>query len=96
MTKPYDARWRRLRALFLRANPACVFCKERGRIELATVVDHKIPHRGDMDLFWDQTNWQSLCATCHNSPKKRMEMSGALPGCDEDGVPVDPGHHWSG
>lgn len=32
---------------------------------LATVVDHKRPHRGDLQLFWDRNNWQGLCEDCH-------------------------------
>lgn len=32
----------------------------------AIVVDHVRPHRGDMVLFWDVANWQSLCLSCHN------------------------------
>lgn len=39
----------------------------------AKVVDHKIPHRGDMTLFWDSSNWQGLCTTCHSSVKQREE-----------------------
>jgi 5-methylcytosine-specific restriction protein A len=30
------------------------------------VVDHRIPHRGDKRLFWDQSNWQSMSKTCHD------------------------------
>ena len=96
MSKLYGARWAKRRAAFLQDNPFCVFCRERERTELATVVDHIIPHRGDMELFWDEENWQPLCGTCHNSTKKRMEMSGNLPGCDAEGNPIDPGHHWAG
>lgn len=33
----------------------------------ATVVDHIIPHRGDQKLFWDRSNWQALCKSCHDS-----------------------------
>lgn len=33
---------------------------------LAIIVDHIIPHRGDMKLFWDEDNWQSLCKHCHD------------------------------
>lgn len=29
------------------------------------MVDHIIPHKGDQSLFWDQMNWESLCARCH-------------------------------
>lgn len=69
----YDSRWRRARAEFLSENPLCEYCKARGLYVSATVVDHKIPHRGDIDLFWDRSNWQSLCASCHNSEKQRQE-----------------------
>ena len=40
----------------------------------ASVVDHIRPHRGDMVLFWDQTNHQSQCESCHFA-KTMMEMS---------------------
>ncbi|MCG2586507.1 HNH endonuclease signature motif containing protein [Massilia sp. TS11] len=43
---------------------------------MASVVDHKVAHRGDMKLFWDRDNWQSLCPSCHSSVKQRMEKSG--------------------
>ena len=48
----YGGRWQRARLLFLQANPLCVFCERVGRVELASVVDHILPHRGDQDLFW--------------------------------------------
>jgi len=66
----YDSRWRKARARFLKANPLCVRCKEAGRLVKATVVDHKVPHRGDTGLFWDESNWQPLCKQCHD--KKTM------------------------
>jgi 5-methylcytosine-specific restriction protein A len=42
----------------------------------ASVVDHRIPHRGDMVLFWDKTNWQSMCAPHHSADKQREEANG--------------------
>jgi 5-methylcytosine-specific restriction protein A len=39
---------------------------EQGRLVKATVVDHIVPHRGDVKLFWDENNWQSLCKSCHD------------------------------
>lgn len=39
----------------------------------ANVVDHKVPHRGNMQLFWDSANWQPLCATHHSRDKQREE-----------------------
>lgn len=63
----YDARWRRERLRYLRANPLCVTCREDGRLTPATVVDHIVPHCGDEALFWDRTNWQAMCKCCHDT-----------------------------
>lgn len=49
-----------------------------------------------MALFWDKSNWQGLCAHCHNSHKQRREKSGVEVGSDVDGFPLDPRHHWAG
>lgn len=90
----YGGRWRRERKAFLQRNPLCKFHMERGVIEAATVVDHIIPHHGKEQLFWDQSNWQPLCKPCHDSHKQRLEKSGRVIGCDADGLPIDPNHHW--
>ena len=62
----YDARWRSARELFLANEPLCRNCMLQNIITGADVVDHIIPHRGDHELFWDQTNWQPLCYSCHS------------------------------
>ena len=62
----YTARWQRARRTFLAQHPLCAECERQGRLTGATVVDHVIPHKGDMVLFWDSENWQSLCKTCHD------------------------------
>ena len=62
----YDARWQRARLAFLQKHPLCEECLKGGRPVPATVVDHRIPHRGDMELFWDTNNWSALCAHHHN------------------------------
>ncbi|MGE6324130.1 HNH endonuclease [Psychrobacter sp. NPDC078370] len=62
----YDARWRSARLLFLNDNPLCKHCKANDIIMGADVVDHILPHRGNQELFWDQTNWQPLCYPCHS------------------------------
>ncbi|MGA9851855.1 MAG: HNH endonuclease [Gammaproteobacteria bacterium] len=41
-------------------------CEKNGKTMLASVVDHIVPHRGNTTIFWDRTNWQSLCRRCHN------------------------------
>jgi 5-methylcytosine-specific restriction protein A len=90
----YGGRWQKARETYLRQHPLCVDHQRRGYIVPATVVDHVVPHRGDQRLFWDKSNWQSLCKTCHDSHKQRIERGGAVVGCDLAGLPVDPGHHW--
>jgi len=73
----YGAKWQKARATFLRSHPLCVMCLEQdGRAEPATVVDHRIPHRGNQALFWDENNWQPLCATHHSRDKQRAEAKG--------------------
>lgn len=61
------ARWVRRRKAFLADHPLCVECAVRGLTKLATTPDHRLPHRGDETLFWDETNWQALCASCHSA-----------------------------
>lgn len=87
--------WREARQFILRENPWCVFCVRSGRRTPATVVDHIIPHRGDLKLYGDIENLQGLCKSCHASVKQTLERSGSLRGCDVDGTPLDPEHPWS-
>lgn len=71
----YNYAWQQAREQYLRANPLCVYCKRKGLLTAATVVDHMVAHRGDQELFWDRENWQSLCATCHSGDKQREEAN---------------------
>ena len=65
-SRGYGPAWRRARKQYLEAHPLCVECMKEGRYVKATVVDHIVPHRGDQKLFWDQSNWQALCKSCHD------------------------------
>jgi hypothetical protein len=67
-------------------------CEASGKTTLAECVDHITPHKRDKVLFWDSANWQSLCAHCHNSRKKRAERLGYDPTPGLDGLPVDSRH----
>lgn len=63
----YGVKWQRARDAYLAAHPLCVECEKRNNLIPATVVDHIVPHKGDVNLFWDSAgNWQALCAPCHN------------------------------
>ena len=69
----YGYRWQKASKGFLKKNPLCVECKEQGSTTQAEVVDHIVPHKGDMKLFWDRDNWQSMCVPCHNSKTARED-----------------------
>jgi 5-methylcytosine-specific restriction protein A len=73
ITALYGVAWRKARAHFLRSHPLCMCaeCSAAGLLVPATVVDHITPHRGDVRLFWDQTNWQSLTKPCHDRKTAR-------------------------
>ena len=95
MAWPYTYKWQQAAKSFLANHPLCEMHKLNGEIVQAEVVDHKAPHRNDMRLFWDSTNWQSLCKFCHDSHKQRFEKSGLVAGCNDKGIPKDPNHHWN-
>ena len=62
----YNRRWRRASKIFLKKHPLCEICKKKGIIKSAECVDHIIPHKGDMKLFWDESNWQAACISCNS------------------------------
>ena len=86
--------WHRLRHRQIKDEPRCCNCAKMGRVTVATVADHIVRHNGDHDLFHDPDNLQSLCTNCHNSYKRRLEVSGTIAGCDVNGIPLDPKHNW--
>ncbi|MFA5377012.1 MAG: HNH endonuclease signature motif containing protein [Dehalococcoidia bacterium] len=69
----YDRRWRDYRTAYLAVHPLCVECERQGVLRAATVVDHIMPHRGDMGLFWDSANHQALCKRCHDRKTAKGE-----------------------
>lgn len=97
MPSPYGRKWRTARGQFLAKHPLCIMCERARRDTIATIVDHIIPHGGDLKLFWDRKNWQPLCQPHHDSTKRAQERGGAetAGGVDLDGRPTDPGHLWN-
>lgn len=60
----YDARWRKIRLMHLRAHPLCVDCASRHLTVAATDVDHILPlAQGGTHAA---ENLQSLCHSCHS------------------------------
>lgn len=75
----YGRDWQRVRAEHLKMEPVCRFCRERGDVVAAEVVDHikTIEERPDLRLVHD--NLRSLCLTCHNTRTAIERRTGRLP-----------------
>jgi 5-methylcytosine-specific restriction protein A len=92
----YDTkRWKALRLYHLGTEPLCRMCKQADRVTTACIVDHVIPHKGDVELFFDDTNLQSLCKPHHDGAKQAQERNGYERGNDITGQPLDRNHHWN-
>ena len=96
-----------LRLHHLRQEPLCRFCLARGLVNDGSrtmagltqadprrrylVVDHVIPHRGNLLLFWNG-ELQTLCPDHHDSVKQQQDARGFSVEAGADGWPVDPNH----
>jgi 5-methylcytosine-specific restriction enzyme A len=76
----YSAKWRRESKAFL-ALPGNELCA-CGCGRSATMVDHRVAHKGDMKLFWDRSNWQPMFGRCNSRKAVREEgaLGKAMPG----------------
>jgi len=54
-------RWRALRKKIIAETPYCVKCGSNSNLQ----VHHKIPPRGDEDLFYEEGNCVPVCKLCH-------------------------------
>lgn len=71
------ARWRKLRLSIFQRDVFTCRMPNCGRLEGDTsqlVCDHRVPHRGDVSLFWDEANLQTLCKPCHDGIKQKSEQ----------------------
>jgi 5-methylcytosine-specific restriction protein A len=84
---PHGARERQRRK-----QPFCELCLKAGRHVPAKVVNHRIPHKGDLKLFFDPANHQSVCKPHHDGSIQSEERRGFNGEADEDGWPTDPRH----
>lgn len=69
----YNNTWLKASKTFRLKHPLCKRCEEQGRLTSAAVTDHVIPHYGDQTLFWDESNWQALCKSCHDAKTARED-----------------------
>lgn len=70
-----DARWIAARLRQFALQPLCERCLRDSRVTPATVVNHRIRHRGDEVLFFDPSNHESVCKRCHDGEVQREERA---------------------
>ena len=84
-------RWKLKSERFRADNPLCAYCLMRGKYVPSEVADHKVPHHGDEDSFYNG-ELIALCKPCHDSAKK-LEEHGKL-AFDAKGNPIAPPIGW--
>jgi 5-methylcytosine-specific restriction protein A len=64
----YGRPWQKMREVHLRMHPLCadIYGDHGVRVAPAVELDHIVPHKGDMEKFWDPANLQGLCKECHS------------------------------
>lgn len=83
------AHWRRLRHHQLSQEPLCRFCLITEDVTAASICDHIKPHKGDLELFYDASNLQSLCKHHHDSAKAMIEGGRKVVTYGLDGYPIE-------
>ena len=94
-----SAAWRKLRKQVLAEEPLCRHCAAQGLVVPATEVDHINNDASDNrhdPSDRSKSNFQALCKPCH-SIKTMAALYGrpARMGCDAEGNPINPAHHWN-
>lgn len=69
-----DRRWRSASTEFRKQHPLCTDpYGDHGPLVPTQCVDHIQAHRGNVALFWDMANWQSLCIVCNSKKAATTE-----------------------
>lgn len=99
---PYNTTaWKRLRLAHLSIEPMCRGCKDMGRLTRANTVDHITAISDGGHAFPGHDGLASYCPACHSAKTARGNEAGAIRstkprrGCDVNGWPLDPAHHWN-
>ena len=61
------AQWSAVRRHYLDTHPLCEECQKAGRVTVATMVHHRVPIRDDPGSAFNESNLESLCASCHSA-----------------------------
>lgn len=82
-------RWRKLSVAFKRRHPCCSECERNGLTRPTEIVDHIVPAKEDLSLFWDWKNLRALCHDCHNKIGRKVRGVARGVVVDGDFVRVD-------
>lgn len=88
-SRGYGSAWERARLQHLMEHPLCLGCEAVGVVEAAVLVDHVVPHLGDMAAFWDRDGWQSCCRWHHDVVKQQLERRFASGEIGADALRLD-------
>lgn len=80
--------WLEARRAQLAREPLCERCKAQSLVVAATVVNHRIPHKGDWGLFIDPGNHESTCKPCHDRDIQLEERGRPRVAIGADGWPM--------
>lgn len=64
--------WRMTAKAYIKSNPLCKHCKDKGILTQACIVDHIIPINQGGDV-WDWDNLQGLCRSCNASKTSKQK-----------------------
>lgn len=75
----YDNHWAKYSIQYRAEHPLCIQCLNQGRTTPVGHVDHIIPVTGPDDpRFWDESNHQPLCRSCHSRKTAQEENGRAI------------------
>lgn len=69
----YGEEWNKYRRRYLHYNKHCYACGASSEHGARLHLDHLIVHRGNMELFWNETNIIPLCHHCHSVVTARFD-----------------------
>ena len=65
-SRGYDRKWQEVRDLYIKENPLCEDCRDKGITKMANIVHHIVElTRGGAKYAFG--NLKSLCTACHNN-----------------------------
>lgn len=89
-SRGYGTAWKKLREEALKRDRyLCQVCKSKGRVTVATEVDHIVPKSVRPGANDTLAGIQSICSPCHQEKTMREQGKALRPVIGLDGYPID-------